>query len=280
MRTNWKRATCSSCRSPTWHGRRSSLARELSWLSQAGFSLIARSSRASAVSQRLSPWRVPRTSPKAPKWSSMGTLGVVTIIDADEEGRERCGGSLTGSTESRAGWVAIAATVAFVLFVALVLPAQPQIETVDGAEVSSPDLSLWYTAEQLYETAEAYGPEGRDAYVRARITFDVLWPLVYVAFLATTLSWVYRARGDTSGFWRRANLLPVAAGLLDYAENVCTATVMFRYPLQTPLLDSLAAVFTVSKWLALTASFGALLVGVVSVLWLGLRRRNSGVSSG
>ncbi len=177
------------------------------------------------------------------------------------------------------GWVAIVATAAFLLFVALVLPAQPRIEAVDGAEVSSPDLSLWYTAEQLYETADAYGPEGREAYVRARATFDVLWPLVYVAFLTVTLSWVYQARGDASRFWRRANLLPVAAGLLDYAENVCTATVMFRYPAQTPIMDSLAAVFTVSKWLALMASFGLLLVGVVSVLWFGLRRRTTGAST-
>ena len=177
------------------------------------------------------------------------------------------------------GWIAIAATVAFLLFVALVLPAQPQIEAVDGAEVSSPDLSLWYTADQLYETAEAYGAEGRDAYVRARITFDVLWPLVYVAFLAATLSWVYRARRRASRFWQRANLLPVAAGLLDYAENVCTATVMARYPAKTLLLDSLAAVFTVSKWSVLMASFGVLLAGVASVIWLALRRRNAGASA-
>ena len=177
------------------------------------------------------------------------------------------------------GWAAIVATAAFLLFVVLVLPAQPRIEAVDGTEVSSPDLSLWYTAEQLYETAEAYGPEGREAYVRARVTFDVLWPLVYVAFLTVTLSWVCRARGDASGFWQRANLLPVAAGLLDYAENVCTATVMFRYPAQTPVMDSLAAVFTVSKWIVLMASFGLLLVGVVSVLWLGLRRRKTGAST-
>lgn len=177
------------------------------------------------------------------------------------------------------GWVAIAATVAFVLFVALVLPAQPQIEAANGANVSSPDLSLWCTADQLYETANAYGPEGRDAYVRARATFDVLWPLVYVAFLTLTLSWVYRARGVASRFWQRANLLPVAAGLLDYAENVCTATVMSRYPAQTPLLDSLAAVFTVSKWSALMASFAILLVGVASVLWRALGRRRTGAST-
>lgn len=178
------------------------------------------------------------------------------------------------------GWVAIIATVAFALFVALVLPAQPQIEAATGANVSSPDLSLWYTADQLYETANAYGPEGRDAYVRARVTFDVLWPLVYVGFLALTLSWVYRARGDGSRFWQRANLLPIAAGLLDYAENVCTATVMSRYPARTPVLDSLAAVFTVSKWLTLSASFAVLSVGVALVLWRGLRRRgHSGASA-
>lgn len=177
------------------------------------------------------------------------------------------------------GGLAIAATLAFLLFVALVLPAQPRIEAANGTSVSSPDLSLWYTADQLYETADAYGLEGRAAYVRARATFDVVWPLVYAGFLTLTLSWVYRASGSGSRFWQRANLLPVTAGLLDYAENVCTATVMSRYPAQTPLLDSLAAVFTISKWLVLTASFAALFLGVALVLWRTLRRRDTGAST-
>ena len=69
-----------------------------------------------------------------------------------------------------------------------------------AGELGTPDTSLYYTAADLYRMAEGYGPQGRTAYIRARFTFDVAWPLVYLAFLVTALSWlINRAKlGKTS----------------------------------------------------------------------------------
>ena len=108
---------------------------------------------------------------------------------------------------------------------------------------------------------------GAPPYVRQRATFDVVWPLVYVAFLATGTSWVYRRLGSGSRFWRRANLLPVAAGLLDLLENVCTSVVMIRYPEQTPVVATLAPLFSTAKWVALTAAFVVLIAGLLLLCW-------------
>jgi hypothetical protein len=171
------------------------------------------------------------------------------------------------------GWLALAATVVFVLFVSFVLPAQSQVQSSRGAEgIRSPDLSLVYSPATLYKTAEAYGPDGRTAYVRARGTFDVLWPLVYTVFLAVVLSWVARRLSGTKS-WRRANLVPIAAGAFDLLENVCTSIVMLRYPARTPVVDLLAPVFTVLKWSFLTVAFVLALVGVVIVAWQAIATR-------
>ena len=69
--------------------------------------------------------------------------------------------------------------IIFVAFTALVLPGQSAEADKFGEDVGSVDTSMYYTPDNLFEIAEAYGEAGRTAYIRARWTFDVLWPLVY-----------------------------------------------------------------------------------------------------
>jgi len=83
-------------------------------------------------------------------------------------------------------------TVVFILFTALVLPRQAAEAESISSGAGSPDTSFWYTPDDLYRMVEAYGPAGRQAYLWARWTFDLVWPLVYTAFLSLTISWVYR----------------------------------------------------------------------------------------
>ena len=160
------------------------------------------------------------------------------------------------------GWMAVAAVVLFAVFTATVLPAQAEAGAFYTDRYPAPDTSLWYSPDDLYAAAEAWGSDGRAAYVYARVTFDVIWPLVYGAFLVTTLAWAW-ARGTAPGSrWRAVALLPIVAVALDYAENICAATVMARYPARAPVLAGLGAFFTARRWHALSASFMLLGIGV------------------
>lgn len=174
------------------------------------------------------------------------------------------------------GWMAVAATVLFALFIALVLPAQAEAGSFYTIRYAAPDTSLWYSAGDLYAAAEAWGPEGRAAYVNARVTFDVIWPLVYGTALLTTLAWVWARATAPGSRWRRVALLPVVVVALDYAENICTATVMARYPARTPVLAELAPLFTAGKWLTLSAGFLLLGVGAIVALVARWRARRRG----
>lgn len=173
------------------------------------------------------------------------------------------------------GWMAIAAVVLFVVFTAIVLPAQAAAGAFYTVRYAAPDTSVWYSPDDLYAAAQAWGSEGRAAYVWARVTFDVVWPIVYGAFLVATLAWVW-ARGTAPGSrWRRVALLPVVVVMLDYAENICTATVMARYPARTPVLAEVAPLFTAGKWLALSAGFLLLGIGVSIAVAAWWRARRS-----
>lgn len=165
------------------------------------------------------------------------------------------------------GWVTLGAVVIFLLFVALVLPGQAESSQFQGVDTGSPDLSIYYSAEQLYEMAEAYGDQGRVDYVRVRFTFDLIWPLVYTFFLTTTISWLFKQAITPQNPWQRINLLPLLGMAFDFLENVSTSLVLYRYPAHTQIIDWLAGVFTTMKWLSIGGSFVVLTVGIIIAMW-------------
>jgi hypothetical protein len=172
------------------------------------------------------------------------------------------------------GWVAILALVVFLLFAGLVLPGQAASAETYSGNAGSPDLSFYYSTQDLYHMAEVYGEQGRGAYIRARFTFDLIWPLVYTFFLCTAISWVYARAFTTNSLWRGANLVPVLAMLFDYLENLSTSLVMLRYPHPTIVVDSLAPLFTMVKWVLVIGSIGLLFVGAAIAVWQWVKKRS------
>jgi hypothetical protein len=165
------------------------------------------------------------------------------------------------------GWVTLASLIIFLLFTALVLPDQAANAEAAAGEVGSPDMSFYYSANKLYEFAGSYGEEGREAYIRARFTFDLIWPLVYGLFLSTGISWLFRRAFSHENRWQLANIAPLLGVLFDYLENISTSLVMARYPSPTAVADWLAGVFTMVKWLLIGGSFALLLAGIVIGAW-------------
>jgi len=169
------------------------------------------------------------------------------------------------------GWITLLGLVVFTLFTALVLPRQAAQAEESSGGADTPDLSFTYSANELYEMAEAYGEQGRDDYVRIRLPFDLVWPLVYGFFLVTALSWLFKRALPAASPWQRANLTPLLGMLFDYLENISTSLVMVRYPETTFPVDYLATVFTPVKWVFVYLSFGLLVIGLVMTIWKRLR---------
>ena len=176
------------------------------------------------------------------------------------------------------GWVALSALLIFLLFSALVLPQQATKAEQEIGSSDSPDTSFFYAPSDLYRMAEEYGERGRKAYVEARFTFDLVWPLVYTLFLTTGISWVFSRAFAPDSRWQRANLAPLLGAVFDYLENLATSLVMLRYPEQTAVVDALAPVFTALKWLFLGVSFLLLFGGVAVAAWRRIAARGSGGS--
>jgi len=174
------------------------------------------------------------------------------------------------------GWVVVGAVAFFVLFSILVLPRVAAQSAARTGGAKQPDTSFIYSPADLYQMAEAFGPAGRHAYIVARLTFDVVFPIVYGIVLVAVISWLAGKAFAPGSPWRLLNLAPVAGMAFDYLENTATVIVMARYPLRTPVVDLLAPIFTFIKWVFVGGSFVALAALVVVAAWRWGGRRRAG----
>jgi len=173
------------------------------------------------------------------------------------------------------GWIALGAVLLFLMFSIFVLPSQSTKVDSISEHVGTPDLSFYYSKNDIYRMADAYGEEGRALYIHARFTFDLIWPIVYSLFLTTCISWIYRQISLIDSNFGRVNLIPIMALFFDYFENVSTSLIMFRYPQQTPVLDMLAPIFTMLKWTLVILSFLLLIVGFIILLRTRIQQRRA-----
>lgn len=164
------------------------------------------------------------------------------------------------------GWLALLSLLIFVLFMIFVLPDQADKAEVYSQGGDSPDTSFFYRPAELFQMAENFGEFGRQAYIRARFTFDLIFPAVYGLFLVTSISWFAKRTFPKGNGWRLMNLVPAAGVLLDLLENTTASIVMATYPNQSILVGWLASVFTLLKWVFVYGSFIVLLL--VAFIWL------------
>lgn len=166
-------------------------------------------------------------------------------------------------------WVFIITLALFVIFMLLVLPSESSRSDEVLGSAPSPDTSFYYSKTDLYQIAEEYGLEGRLYYLDSRISFDIVWPLVYTFFLINAISWLLDKTILEGSKLRLLNLAPLVGILFDYLENITNMVVMFRYPQPTDILASLAGIITSLKWVFVGGSF--LIVVFSVVLWVGVK---------
>jgi len=173
-------------------------------------------------------------------------------------------------------WVMLLTLAVMILFMIFVLPGQAASAEQATGSSTSPDTSFFYSPADLLQLAEEYGAEGRQAYIRSRWTFDLVFPLVYVSFMAAGISWFYQTLAASSSRFLTLNTLPVVAGIFDLLENSGTSLVMGLYPGQVPGLAWITGILSAIKWLLVGASFLLyfMVAGAALFHWVRSRKKN------
>jgi len=159
--------------------------------------------------------------------------------------------------------VLLALGMLFVVFIVYFLPRMKADTGVYSRDAGSVGLSFFPLPDRVYEMAEAYGEEGRRAYIRAWLTVDLLWPLVYSGFF---LVCIHRLLGYAHGVRGSrlcaAALVPLA---LDWIENILAVIIMANYPVRMDALAWGMAVATCLKWTAMGAVCCLFAYGLVAL---------------
>lgn len=169
-------------------------------------------------------------------------------------------------------WVVLLSGLLFAGFVLVLLPLQADRSTAYTARAGSPDLRFTYSAENLYDIAQSYGVDGRAAYVRDRLTFDVAFPLSYGLFFATAIAFAFRRTWPQWLGLRSLSVVPLWAMAADLLENLALVGVMRLYPQPSSLLAALAAAATAAKWVLVGLSILLTTLGLLAYLFSSLRR--------
>lgn len=147
-----------------------------------------------------------------------------------------------------------------VMFVVVVIPAENN-RLVDHAGTSvQPDTVIFYTPGHLESIIDLYGDSGRDYYVQSRFTFDLVWPLVYLFALVSTLSLLCR---NIPGILNNAHLVPFLAVAFDLMENLFVSILMHAYPRSMKVFLYLATFSSATKWLMVIISLALIAYGVM-----------------
>ena len=145
--------------------------------------------------------------------------------------------------------VLLIACILFVTFIVYFLPRMKADTEVYSRGVGSVGLSFFPQPDRVYEMAEAYGEEGRRAYIKVWLTIDIMWPLVYsVLFLVSINLSLGYAHGEKGSRLCAAALLPL---VLDWFENIMAVIIMSNYPLRMETLAWGMAVTTCLKWISM-----------------------------
>jgi len=145
----------------------------------------------------------------------------------------------------------IATAVVVVLVLFLIFPNLPI-----GGELL--DMKSSYTYQEVMDSMEVYGADGRTIYLWASTVLDTVFPIVYATFFAGL---IYRFRASESTWWLA--YVPIVGGIWDLLENVQIASMLLAYPEIGETQVTWASTFTHLKhWIG---SF-YLIVGAVLLL--------------
>ena len=127
------------------------------------------------------------------------------------------------------------------------------------------DQTFLYTPAQVSATLTTYGADGRRAYI-AFLALDMLYPFFYIGAVGLLLAFTMRRLLPAGRLARPFLLIPVAAGIGDWLENVVLLGLVLAYPAGLAPLALVAAGITATKLVLVNASFLLAAVGVVG--WL------------
>jgi len=123
-----------------------------------------------------------------------------------------------------------------------------------------------YTPQDVCAFMEKLGDSGRIFYARMLLMLDFAFPLAYTLFWSSVLAFLLGKFLPCNSKLMYISLLPFAAGLADWLENILILSMLFSYPKIINMVAVLANIMTNVKDLFMWVSLLLLLLGLLMYL--------------
>jgi len=118
----------------------------------------------------------------------------------------------------------------------------------------------------------AIGPIGREAYLKRQLPIDFIYPGLFAVTYSLMVVWLFGKRLDKNSKVFFLALIPIAAGLFDYFENIGIILMLKSFPNINPMLVYISSMLSILKS-TMTISFYLLLC--YGFLLLFIKRKSS-----
>ena len=131
------------------------------------------------------------------------------------------------------------------------------------------DLEPAFDTAAVYQRLDAFGEEGRKAYLKIMTTIDTIFPLSAFGFLfmfGRLASEMVKAKIYVRFYW----VIPALYLFMDFTENLSIATILFNYPTQLAFLSSILGYISVTKRTSMLIS---LFLPLIIILYSAINHR-------
>lgn len=135
-----------------------------------------------------------------------------------------------------------------------------------------------YDAEYVRTLFNTLGEKGRHAYLFNQIPIDMIYPFLFGVSYSLVLAYFLNKLNKLHGLLFYFCLLPIAAGLFDYLENVGIITMLTNNPDFSNSLATTTNIFTILKSALTTIYFVILFITLVVVGIKYIKNKNINVT--
>ncbi|MGD9908995.1 MAG: hypothetical protein AB7U79_00150 [Candidatus Izemoplasmatales bacterium] len=146
-------------------------------------------------------------------------------------------------------------TKLFLIFFFIIAPIFTYLTYVVTGSTISPDTSIFYSVNDLKDIVSIYGSNGAIFYLFSRLTFDLMFPFVYFAFL-----WMLTRKLATKTYQPLIKKILILGVVFDFLENISVSIVLLSHPLASDTLYIVAMIASMTKWILLIVSLGIILL--------------------
>lgn len=152
-----------------------------------------------------------------------------------------------------------------IIYVTMLVVTIPMVTSHSGGMKLPDMMPTGYSPEYMNTLMNTLGETGRNIYLFNQLPLDMVYPFLFGISYCLLLGYFLKKLGKLDSKLIYLCLLPLIAGIFDYAENIGVITILNTFPSHSDKLSALTSIFSVIKSVSTTVFFTILIIVIISL---------------